>query len=73
MSILAPAETTVEDILYKRHRAGRELGHLDPVISLERNAMRQLGLLTDESVVDGHQVLTTVFESGYEVADLLVK
>lgn len=72
MSIQQEAESTVDDILYHGWRDLRDIGKGDPDVSLERDAMRELGLLDGLEVAD-HQVRTTIYEDGRVVLDLQIR
>jgi len=73
MSAKLPTETTVEDVLYRGWRDLRDLGNDSPGFSLEKNASRKLGILQEEGVPNGHQVLLTIYRDGRVTADLQIE
>lgn len=71
MSVELPTPT-VDSILYRGMRDLRELGRDAPGISLNREAMRELGLLGSRGVPNGHEVQVTIYDNGRVLIDLQV-
>lgn len=72
MTTSSIVEKPFDEVLYRGWRDLRDLGHATPGISFERNAMRELGLLQDDDVAEGHQARVTIFENGKVLIDLQV-
>lgn len=60
---------TVSRVLHKGHRELRDLGNNQPGISFGKHPMRDLGLLDDDGVETGTEVLVTHFIDGRTLVD----
>ena len=66
-----PTDSDQEAILDKGVRSLRDLGNNQPGISFSRDAMRDLGLLDDQTGVEPDQsVSVAVYDDGLVVIDL---